>query len=81
VSSQSTVREIKEKVYYYGFERYSLDQQHLFRGSVLLEDDKILQEYMITNGTVLYLVPPGEIPVLVHTLVGICRKSFIAVMQ
>ena len=93
VSSQAAVREVKEKVYHYDslglYERYSLGggyckryspaQQHLFSGGMLLEDDKLLQEYMITNGRGLYLVFPGEIPVLVHILTGRFRELLIGI--
>ena len=79
VSSQATVREAKEKIYYYDYKDFSPDRQHLFSGGVVMEDDKLLQEYMITNGNMLYLVPPGEIPVLVHALTGSFRELFISV--
>ena len=79
VSSQATVREMKEKVYHYDCEEHSPTQQHLFSGSVLLEDDKVLQDYMITNGSGLYLVLPGEIPVFVHIMTGKFRQLFIGV--
>ena len=79
VSSQAAVREVKENIYHYVYEGYPPAQQHLFSGGMLLEDDKLLQEYMITNGSGLYLVLPGEIPVLVHILTERFRELFIGI--
>ena len=79
LSSQATVREVKENVYYYDYEGYSPDQLHLFCGGMLLNDEKLLQDYMLTEESVFYLVLPEEIPVLVHILTGRFRELFICV--
>ena len=76
VSSQATVKEVKEKVYCYD---HCPGQQHLFSGSMLLEDDKLLQDYVISSESILYLVIPGEIPLLVHTLIGKFKELLIGV--
>ena len=65
MKSRATVREVKENVYFYECQGLSTDKQHLFYEDILLEDDKSLEEYMITSGCILYLVLPEEIPVLI----------------
>ena len=71
MKSRDTVREVKKKVYFYECQGLSPDKQHLFYEDILLEDDKSLEEYMLTSGCILYLVPPEEIPVLI----GDCGKT------
>ena len=67
VYSNDSVAAVKKKTYWYGYRTLSPNPLHLFDGGVLLEDEKLLQDYMITNGSTLYLCPSGEIPVLVDT--------------
>ena len=52
----------------------------LYYGSIPLENDKSLQDYMITDGSKLLLLPPREFPVFVHTTIGDSfTKHFIGV--
>ena len=67
VYSNDSVAAVKRETYWYGYRTLSPNHLHLFDGDVLLEDEKLLQYYMITNGSMLYPCPLGEIPVLVHT--------------
>ena len=66
MKSRATVREVKKNLYFYECQGLSPDKQHLFYEDMLLEDDKSLEEYMITSECILYLVPPEEIPVLIE---------------
>ena len=80
MSSQATVRDIKEQVYNgRDHQAYSPTQYHLFCGDVLLKNEDTLQDYMITNGRTLHLVPPSEIPVLVHILTGEFEEFFVSI--
>ena len=48
----------------------TLEQHHLFHGSILLDNDRSLHDYRITDGSKLQLVPPDEFPVFVNTTVN-----------
>ena len=48
----------------------SSEQYSLFCDSMLLENGRSLHDYMVTCGSKLYLVPPEEFPIIVHTTTG-----------
>ena len=76
------IREVKERSQYImHVNADSTVAQHcLYYGSIPLEDNKSLRDYMVTDGSKLLLLPPREFPVHVHTTIrGVFTKFFIGV--
>ena len=63
-----------------GSDNSSIEQHSLFYGGALLNTDKSLRDYMITDGSTLYLLPSGEFPVFVQASIdGTFTSNFIGV--
>ena len=60
VSPQDTVGKVRERM-------RSIDHdEHLYLGDVMLDKDREIQEYLITNESILYAVSQGEIPLVIR---------------
>ena len=60
VSSKDTLGEVRERM-------LSIDHdKHLYLGDVMLDVNKGIQDYLIVNESILYAVPPGEIPLVIR---------------
>ena len=60
VSPQDTVGKVRERI-------RSIDHdEHLYLGDVMLDKDREIQEYLITNESILYAVSQGEIPLVIR---------------
>ena len=58
---------------------HSIDHDtQLYLGNVMLDQVRGIQEYLITNESTLYAVPPGEIPLVIRYS-GICQRGLVSV--
>ena len=65
-----------------GADNFPIEQWNLFYGDVLLNNDKSLRDYMVTDGSTLYLLPPEEFPVFVQaTIDGTFTSIFVGVKK
>ena len=61
-----------------GADKSPIEQHRLFYNNVLLDNDKSLRDYMVTDGSTLYLLPPEEFPVFVQaTIDGTFTSIFV----
>ena len=60
VSPQNTLGEVREGMYYMHRDK------HLYLGDVMLDKDRTIQDYLITSESILYVVSPGEIPLVIR---------------
>lgn len=75
----TTIQEVKRSSRYL-MDNCSIEEQCLYYGGTLLHNDKLLRDYMVTDGSVLHLLPPREFPVFVHaTIKGAFTNVFIGV--
>ena len=57
VSPHDTVRKVRERIHH---------DMHLYFGDVMLDKDRRIQDYLITNESTLYAVSPGEMPLIIR---------------